>query len=283
MSTGVPLSLKILLVATACSVSVVPAVEAARILAIETVPCKSHWNFMSSVLRALTDGGHNVTVFTPFPGGDRENYTEVDMSGDFPIKIADMSVAYVRDYFANPFKPISNLVMLNRFVCETLQKNGRLDATLRAGGFDAIVLEPGLVSGCATYVATGTHLPLIFSVPFPVASFADRNTVGDVHSPAAVSSTFADFAVPKTFGQRFTNTLVFLYANVVATFQEFVLKTVDPKPFDLNAPVPPSLVFSNGHFISDPSRPTAQNVVNVGGIHLKPPKKIPKVRTYPLT
>lgn len=41
-----------------------------QILAIENVAGKSHWNFMSAVLRSLTDVGHNVTVFTPFPDGN---------------------------------------------------------------------------------------------------------------------------------------------------------------------------------------------------------------------
>lgn len=58
----------------------------ASILAIETIAGKSHWNFFSSVLRSLWDKGHNVTVFTPITEGNRENYTEIDTSGDLPKK-----------------------------------------------------------------------------------------------------------------------------------------------------------------------------------------------------
>lgn len=50
-------------------------VDAANILAVETIPGKSHWNVMRSVLRALTERGHTVTVFTPFVDGDRDGYT----------------------------------------------------------------------------------------------------------------------------------------------------------------------------------------------------------------
>lgn len=42
---------------------------------------------MSLVLRSLTDAGHTVTVFTTFPDCDRANYTEVDTSHDFPMKL----------------------------------------------------------------------------------------------------------------------------------------------------------------------------------------------------
>lgn len=62
---------------TLVSCTCIQSGNTARILAIETFAGKSHWNFMSAVLRAMTDNGHNVTVFTPFVDGNRENYTEI--------------------------------------------------------------------------------------------------------------------------------------------------------------------------------------------------------------
>lgn len=52
-------------------------IEDARILSVETVGGKSHWNFMSSIIRALVDNKLNVTVNTPFTDENRQNYTEV--------------------------------------------------------------------------------------------------------------------------------------------------------------------------------------------------------------
>jgi len=75
--------------------------EAARILAIETTAGKNHWNFKRSVLSSLTDAGHTVTVFTPLPDGDRANYTEVDTSRDFPMKL-DMDVTQMIQEFGDP-------------------------------------------------------------------------------------------------------------------------------------------------------------------------------------
>lgn len=54
--------------------------ECVRILAVETIGGKSHWNFMSAVLGSLADNGHNVNVFTLFLDGNRANYTEVNIS-----------------------------------------------------------------------------------------------------------------------------------------------------------------------------------------------------------
>ncbi|XP_022181664.1 UDP-glucuronosyltransferase 2B2-like isoform X2 [Myzus persicae] len=69
--------------------SYIQPASSARILAVETVGGKSHWNFMSGILRALVNDGHSVTVFTPFADGNRENYTEVDTTSEGALQFMD--------------------------------------------------------------------------------------------------------------------------------------------------------------------------------------------------
>ncbi|CAI6344988.1 unnamed protein product [Macrosiphum euphorbiae] len=59
----------------------------ALILAVQPNPGRSYWNMMRAVLRALTDRGQAVTVFTPFVDGDRHGYTEVDVSGQMKVRV----------------------------------------------------------------------------------------------------------------------------------------------------------------------------------------------------
>jgi len=255
----------------------------ARILAIETFAGRSHWNFMSAVLRAMTDNGHNVTVFTPFPDGNRENYTEIDMSSMFPMKLG-MSIMYLREQFSNQFTPISFMLELGRLSCEILHKNELLNDFITNKlqiDFDAIVIEPGIVSSCLSYVGADSNFPVIHTSPIPINTYTERITYGEVHNPATVSTMLFHSAVPKTFVQRLTNTLVFLYTSTIIRFQELLLQLFDAKPYDLGTVKPPSLVFMNTHFISDKPRPIPSNVVNIGGIHLKlPTKKVCKVIYY---
>lgn len=268
-----------ILIFTLFSFTFIQPGNTARILAIETFAGKSHWNFMSAVLRALADNGHNVTVFTPFINGNRENYTEIDMSRMFEMRIG-MDVAKKRQQFNNPFTPTSFMMKLDRQSCEILNKNDQLNKILAnklQTDFDAIIIEPGIVSRCLSYIGTNSTLPVIYTSPIPINTYTERITYGDVHNPATVSTMLFQFAVPKTFIQRLTNTLVFLYTSTVIRFQEFLLQVIESKPYDLNIINPPSLVFMNTHFISDKPRPTPSNVVHVGGIHLKPSKKIPQV------
>ncbi|CAI6350993.1 unnamed protein product [Macrosiphum euphorbiae] len=252
--------------------------NAARILAIETFAGKSHWNFMSAVLRAMTNNGHNVTVFTPFLDGNRENYTEIDMSSMFPMKLG-MNIVSKRETYSNQFTPISFMMELGRLSCEILHNNEQLNdflANKLQSDFDAVVYEPGIVSGCLSYLGANSNLPVIHTLPIPINTYTERITYGEVHNPATVSTMLFHSAVPKTFVQRLTNTLVWLYTSIVVRFQELLIQLFNSKPYDLATINPPSLVFMNTHFISDKPRPTPSNVVNIGGIHLKPPKKIPQ-------
>lgn len=266
----------VLMLADTCVLSV----QCARILAIQPKMAKSHWNFMSAVLHSLLDGGHNVTVFTPFPDGNRENYTEVDTSKEFPIEVGTSLLKW-KEMFKSIYVFVNEMFKYERHICEILYKNHRLKDMLSEGldaNFDAILIEP-CFSSCLLYPAAKTKLPLIFMVPMAF-TYNERLSLmlGDVPNTASVSDITADHAVPTTFAQRFTNTVLKLSMTSFSYFQELFLKTFDPKPFDVHTPVSPSIVFLNGHFVSDASRPIPPNVISIGGIHLKPVKKITSVR-----
>ncbi|XP_025194800.1 UDP-glucuronosyltransferase 1-7C-like [Melanaphis sacchari] len=253
----------------------VPA-ECARILAVETVGGRSHWNVMSGIIGALVDSGHAVTAFTPFLDGDRANYTEVDISGGFQVGL-DLDMIDLLDYFRNPFWTYGAFVEMGRSQCDVVYGHAEMKQLLRdPAGFDAIIIE-SFWSECMSYAAARLGLPLIYVTPLPLIAFMERATTGHVSNPAFVSNLMIGHAVPSTFGQRLTNAALQVFGSVVQRYKEFELKyTGPPKEYDLLDPVPPSLVFVNRHFISDAPSPVPRNVVDVGGIHLKAAKSLPK-------
>ncbi|XP_022178189.1 UDP-glucuronosyltransferase 2C1-like [Myzus persicae] len=252
-------------------------VENARILAVETLGCKSHWNFMSAVLRALTDAGHKVTVFTPLPDGDRNNYTEVDLSENFPILMAkDMKATL--DVYGNPIVYMNMKTGLNRRYCDSVYGNRQFKEVIRGkykADFDVIIMEP-LSVDCMSYLASRLNLPIIYVIPSPMITYAERTFTGDISNPAVVSNLLAQQAVPTTFVQRAANTALLAYSMLITTYDEFMLRAFDPRPYDVSPKVHPSIIFQNSHYITESSRPVSPNLVDVGGIHLKPPKGIPQ-------
>jgi glucuronosyltransferase len=258
--------------------AMIPAYSA-RILAVETAGGKSHWNFMSGVLRALVDGGHTVTAFTPFPDGYRENYTEVDTSG----QINSIRDKNLEDIIANR----SNLVTLFNYIasvsreqCDTVYANDRMievmrqDATTR---FDLVFIEP-FMSECVSYIATLLDVPVIYVIPLSMTSLMEHYNIGHFSNPAVVSHVLAAYGLPTTFIQRLTNTALFTYGLVTMEFTVSRLKRVNLRPYDLVPLYKPSLVFVNGHSVMTAPNPVVANVINVGGIHLTVAKSLPKVR-----
>ncbi|CAI6344887.1 unnamed protein product [Macrosiphum euphorbiae] len=92
--------------------SCIQSASSARILAVKTVEGKSHRNFMSGILRALVNSGHhNVTVFTQFTDGNRENYTEVDTTLEGVMQFMDM---YLKHMMSRRLTIIGEFVMMSR-------------------------------------------------------------------------------------------------------------------------------------------------------------------------
>uniref|UniRef100_A0A2S2NLI4 UDP-glucuronosyltransferase n=1 Tax=Schizaphis graminum TaxID=13262 RepID=A0A2S2NLI4_SCHGA len=267
----------IYLVYTYVSSRILP-VEAAKILAIETVAAKSHWNYVSSVLRVLSNNGHHVTVFTPFLDGDRINYTEVDTSKDHETVFIGMSLIDSLNTWANPVSMINFVRAKRTFMCDKVYNNVQLKKIIEENqnsNFDVLIIE-AVGFDCELYLANKLKLPLIYLISSPMITFAERPIFGEIPNPATISHLYADHAIPKTFVQRFTNTILLGYSMILFSFDKWIRNYTINRPYDfVNSTVPPSLTFLNSHFISEASRTFPQNVIQVGGIHLKPPKSIP--------
>ncbi|CAI6358089.1 unnamed protein product [Macrosiphum euphorbiae] len=252
-------------------------VESARILAVSPIAGRSHWNFISSILRVFSNNGHHVTVFTPFPDGERDNYTEVDTSNDH-LKFLDMSLIDSIESFGSAKVMIEFIRTKRIFICDGMYKSVELNKIMEEKGnsnFDVVIIET-LGYDCEFYLASKLNLPLIYLVTSPMVTFDERVITGDIPNPATISHIYADHAIPKTFVQRLSNTVLLGYNMMLLSVDKCIRKYMINRPYNwVTNIVQPSLTFVNSHFISESSRPFPQNVVQVGGIHLKPPKSLP--------
>lgn len=257
-------------------------VEGERILAIAPRAGKSHWLIIKGIVTALTDRGHNVTVCTPFPDGNRENYTEIDLSEDI-APLVHLDIGVVRELFTKYSDLIDSVSRFSREICEKLYGHGAVKEIMADGGagsnFDVVIVEL-TASECVSYLSAKLDVPLIYVTAPPLMTYVERSVSGHYPNPAVVSHTFADHSVPRTFAQRFANAALSVYTICLIRYKFWYAGVVDRQPFDLADRVKPSIVFSNAHFVMDAPRPLPQNVVPVGGIHLRPPERIPDVSTF---
>lgn len=252
---------------------------AANILAVQTIPGKSHWNVMRAVLQALTDRGHTVTVFTPFLDRNRDGYTEVDVSDPTESKL-DMDATFLIENFGPTRKLMTNMVKITRAGCDMIYEHRQMVDILNGSAaqvFDLVITEP-LVSECVAYVATVLHVPMVYVVPPPIITYLERSMTGHVPNPAATGHVLFGRGTPGTFAERFANVVLTVYCSTLTWYaDDWQLRRADPRPYDIVDLARPSIIFSNTHFITEPARSLTPSVVQIGGIHLTPPKPIPKV------
>lgn len=253
-------------------------VESERILALAPVSGKSHWNFMKAILRVLTDHGHQVTVFTSFPDGNRDNYTEVDLSKEI-IPVGNVNINLIQKSFTKPTDYIKFINTCSRICCEKMYENEiakNIISDLHYN-FDVVFTEL-MASECVSYFSAKLNIPLVYIITPPtIISQIEYSVLGHYPNPAIVTHILGGGDIPTTFHQRFTNTILSIYATCLLQFEIWTSIKFDKKIFDQVETVKPSIVFSNSHYITDSVRPILPNVIRVGGIHLSPPKKIPDV------
>ncbi|KAF0721384.1 UDP-glucuronosyltransferase 2B17-like, partial [Aphis craccivora] len=225
------------------------SVNALQILAIEFIPARSHWNFMSAVLQSLSDNGHNVTVYTPFQAGNRSNYTEINL--ELPSMVG-MDAMESLKMFAKPTDLITSVMNMTRHFCNIAHEQKDIRELLNSGksNFDIIITETAS-SECSSYVASKINLPMIYLVPSPMLTHIEHSVFGDGPNPATVSHLVAYHAVPRTFAQRLSNFILLGTSLFALIYKEMELKKIDPQPYDLVKPKKPSLVFMNTHYITD--------------------------------
>ncbi|CAH1709870.1 UDP-glucosyltransferase 2 [Aphis gossypii] len=249
-----------------------PHFRAANILAVETVPGRSHWNFMSAVLRALTDRGHSVVAFTSYPSqqsptSGHGNYTEVDTSAVLRRHAGERASRVLSDYSRLSYI-VPSVVRWSREFCDAVYDMEQVRALMvngtdTAARFDLLVTEP-LGSECVAHLAAAVGLPMVYVVPTPMITYMQPSIVGHSANPAYVPHLLYGSAV-RAFRHRLANTAVYAYGRLVRWYAEL---TARRRPYDVGAPAKPSVVFVNSHHVTEPTMLLPPNVVHVGGIHL---------------
>lgn len=251
-----------------------------RILSIQSVAAKSHWNFMKGVLLALADRGHKVTVYTPIVecmATTGDNYVRVvDTSSKYNKNVTAIGMDTVRIVsFTRLSGMLSYIVNADRFACDLID---RLLAEVVNGednenAFDLFITEQ-IGTECTSYTASRLGIPLIYTQPSSLQPWIETAAFGHYANPAYVPHLMSTYVNLDSFYQRLHNTGLYLYT----VFLNYWYTTMEFSLYDRVPPVKPSLVFVNTHYITEFTQPPVPvNRVDVGGIHLIPPKPLPNV------
>lgn len=253
----------------------------ANILGVFPIEAPSHQIVFDSYMSELHRRGHNVTVYSHFPNIASEPYKRV--------KISNTSAAVDPNYttldrmyspsILNSYKHMFYMVMHG----DTYAKSGALVElyTQPADAYDLIVTET---------CNTDLYLALVerFRAPFvawttsPIFVWsADR--MGASSHPAYIPVLMTSYGTHMDFVDRVCNTLLRSVAFYrYYTDSSIVSQEIASKRYKYSSPLRElasrtSFLFVNTHSAIWGSRPLPPNVVEVGGLHVKPSKPLNEV------
>jgi glucuronosyltransferase len=122
------------------------------------------------------------------------------------------------------------------------------------------------------------RVPEIYAIPSSMITPMEMLIFGTDPNPSYVPNLLYNGASMDGFAQRLTNVALFAYVKIVPWLTNVRMMYREPKRYDVpGVRHKPSLVFINTHFITESPRPFPVNMIQIGGIHLRPPGVLPDV------
>ncbi|XP_063921674.1 UDP-glycosyltransferase UGT5-like [Zophobas morio] len=257
--------------------------HSARILGVFPFIGKSHYFLGSALMRALAEQGHDVTVISPFgertpPNGSYRDIVLVKTRETFErkLKVNMFDVGELNPLISLPFL----MIMLSELGTLTLQEPPVQELIHSDEKFDAVIVEQFLIDDLKALASHFNAVQIVFSSTG--SNLWIDSLVGNPSPPSYVPSAGLSYSSQMTFLQRVTNTLVYLlnvvmmhayvYPNNEQTVQKYIPGAPHIEDFLYNA----SLVLLNSHHSFSQPVPHVPNMVEIGGFHIKPPKKLPQ-------
>lgn len=268
--------------------NVISFVYCYNFLFVNDFPTKSSFTFLKPIMRSLTSKGHNLTVITNFPLEEPlPNYKEIlidgaSILGDAPIvnNLAHIESVQLLYRYITPLA----LTEFSNKLCELLFTTNAVEELYNEKvKYDVIFLHI-FHSECIFAIAKKMERPIIgFHSTILAPWVADKLALP--LNPAVVPSNFLPFSTKMTFCERVHNSIVtwghilFNRYYMAPSDKEVVKKYFGDEEAEQVQKVSGniSLILLNTHYTVNLPRVMLPNVVEIGGIHIRKAKDVPKV------
>nr|CAD7199350.1 unnamed protein product [Timema douglasi] len=259
----------------------------ARILGVAPFPAPSHQILLTSLFKELANRGHHLTVITPLPlkEGKPPNYVEIDTGVTFPPGIVDSNNMFKGEEVSR-YMVFIMMWNIGPKLLESTFENPDVQKLLhsKTEKFDLLLTET-FFNEAILGLAHKFNVPII-----SVCAFAGLESMGDaVGNPypySYVPNALTKLTTHMSFLERLQNTLLNTYVKLghylyyLPKQNQLLVKyfkdTKENLPYVDDLVKRTSLVFLNNHFSYNFPRPYVPNIVEVGGFHVKPAKKLPQ-------
>ncbi|XP_058832660.1 UDP-glycosyltransferase UGT5-like [Topomyia yanbarensis] len=254
----------------------------ANILYISSVASPSHFLWSQRLFERLAKLGYNLTVVNLYKQGTIKDVQFIKLDG-----IIDNLAMEEEDYIEfgqmNPFAVVMSFSELELYVCELAIKSPGFKSLLeypKEFRFE-LVIHDHLAGPCLLALLTRfNYPPLILATAYNRLS-TTTESLGSLIFPGFIPNQVYDVYGSMNFYQRCYNFLLFTweilwkefiyYPKLDSIVKQELNQTVSVSSLEKHA----LLAILNSNPILEPSEPKLTNVIQAGGLHIKPSKPIP--------
>lgn len=257
-----------------------------KILSVFSHPGKSHLDVFQPFLEELARRGHDLTVVSYFPksvnksNNEIPNYKPINLAGSVNIlfNAVDLTNLPSELFLHTMIRFVNNA--LNH--CEAALNVPEVRNLIRSNAeFDLIITE-SFNSDCFFGFAHKFKVPVIVLSTSEIMPWVNPR-IGNPDNPSYIPFILSHSSPQMSFLERLRNSLEMNICKIVYekvhhwSIQKIVEEAFGPG-------VPPlheltnrmSALFVNTHFSIFGARPYVPNVIEIGGIHIKPAKPLPE-------
>ncbi|KAG8228501.1 UDP-glycosyltransferase [Ladona fulva] len=257
--------------------------ESANILSVFPFASRSHNNVYGTIIKALADKGHSFTSITSQPlNSPPPGFKQIDFS-DVANKHLNLFSNSTEE--KGMLEVVLNMKEMGDDICRSTlfhpEVKKLLNPSKNSERFD-LILTSTFLSECFYGLAHINEAPIVLLCPTGPFHIT-YNTLGILGLPSFISNIMNGYTDHMTFPQRVINTVI-TYGHMLFNHY-YILKDVDSimkEAYGKNIPLFSelekniSLVLVNHHFSLNGGRPLVPNLIEMGGLHIKPPKELPK-------
>ncbi|KAG5880371.1 hypothetical protein JTB14_029497 [Gonioctena quinquepunctata] len=251
------------------------------------MPAPSHSIINNALMSGLAEAGHDVTLISPFTEKNTPkngSWREIILDG-FMEEQAELLKKF-GPYKKSWYTLLSSLlstsyvnVIGNRLVEKTFQ-NPEVQTLLKSNEkFDAVIIGQFMSEGLGAFASHFDAHLIMLNVQ--EASSWNNQLVGNPSLPSFSSEPVLNYPTNMSLSQRVKNTFnrIWMYLNqrlITYPAQNRLIQKFFPNPIDLEDAVSNmSLILLNSHVSFSKAQAYVPNMIEIGGLHVKPPKKLP--------
>ncbi|XP_065088496.1 UDP-glycosyltransferase UGT5-like [Ochlerotatus camptorhynchus] len=270
-----------------------PSVDGARILLVSSFPGMSHWLTFEHVVNELLERGHEITAITNYRlqnSNHTDRYREVliepmfDFETDLP-----MESYYRTSSFTNPFYKLKILWWLGLATTRHAFESENVQRFMREDGlsFDLVIAEQFAQEAFLMF-GHKYKAPIVTINTLGYTDYIDRS-FGMITPLSFVPHFFTELTDEMNFYERCFNVVLTIYDWAYRKFvylpkhnsmaRQYFSDRKNPsiafpsvEELDRNV----SVILSNNHITSFRPRPKMIGMVDIAGLHIRPPNGLPQ-------